>query len=336
MKALKVILAIVVLLVAAAFIASLAAPTEMVVERTVEINAPAATIHPYVSHLEKSHSWSPWAELDPEQKVEYIGKDGTVGAVMKWEGNADVGKGEQEITAITPNRVDSKLRFKEPYEGESDAYVILEETDAKNTKVTWGFKSEMGRPMNLMMLFGDMDATLGADFQKGLDNLKDMVESSTPNNIYGGYQINEVEYPETFFVMISDSVSFADMESFFGNSFGKLYGDITAAGKQPGVPSGLYFTWDTTNQTSLMAAAIPVTPAEQVGSYDTITLSGEALQIDYRGPYDQMEAAHLAMEEYINANGLQMNGPALEQYITDPQTEPDSSRWLTQIIYFVE
>lgn len=336
MKALKIVLGIILLLVIAAVIASLATPTEMKVERSIEINASPAAIQPYVTHLEKMHDWSPWAELDTNQKVEYVGEDGTIGAIMKWEGNEDVGKGEQEITAISDNRVDTDLRFIEPYESEADAYTILEEIEPGKTKVTWGFDSEMARPMNIMMLFMDMDAALGADFEKGLSNLKALVEAEAPVAGSGDFTIEEITFPETFYIMVKDSISWDAMQAFFGEHFGALYEAAGAAGKQPGVPTGMYFTWDTVNKTTNMAAAIPVAPAGEVGKFESMTLGGNALQIDYYGSYEGSESAHNALGEYIIANGKTMNGPAVEQYITDPTTEPDTSKWLTKIIYFVQ
>ena len=44
------------------------------------------------------------------------------------------------------------------------------------TKVKWGFTGKMPYPMNLMCAFMDMDKMIGGDLQKGLDNLKVVLE----------------------------------------------------------------------------------------------------------------------------------------------------------------
>ena len=47
-----------------------------------------------------------------------------LGFVSKWEGNKDVGSGEQEIKKIIHNEsIESELRFLKPWKSQSDAYI---------------------------------------------------------------------------------------------------------------------------------------------------------------------------------------------------------------------
>jgi effector-binding domain-containing protein len=64
--------------------------------------------------------------------------------------------------------------------------------------------------------------------------------------------------------------------------------------------------------------------------------AGKALVIDYYGSYEGIGGAHMAMDEYVKSNNLKQKSPVLEQYITDPETEPDTSKWLTKVIYLLE
>lgn len=63
---------------------------------------------------------------------------------------------------------------------------------------------------------------------------------------------------------------------------------------------------------------------------------GKALVIDYLGDYAKTAEAHLAMAEYMTGNKLRNIPPSIESYVTDPGTEPDTAKWLTKVIYFVE
>lgn len=78
-------------------------PDDFHVERSAEINAPAAAVFTQVNDLEKWQGWSPWVELDPNAKNEFsatkVGKD----ASMSWDGNSQVGKGTLTITDSVPN-----------------------------------------------------------------------------------------------------------------------------------------------------------------------------------------------------------------------------------------
>ena len=54
------------------------------------------------------------------------------------------------------------------------------------------------------------------------------------------------------------------------------------------------------------------------------------------GSYDDLMIPHTAMENYLKENDLTMEGPALEEYVTDPGNEPDTSKWETHIYYFFD
>ncbi|MEA5261053.1 hypothetical protein VB264_24895 [Arcicella aquatica] len=47
---------------------------------------------------------------------------------------------------------------------------------ANQTEVTWTFEGSMPYPMNLMMLFYDMEGLIGKDLADGLKNLKVILE----------------------------------------------------------------------------------------------------------------------------------------------------------------
>jgi hypothetical protein len=115
--------------------------------------------------------------MDPNMKKTYTGTDGTVGFVSAWEGNKQVGSGEQEILKVDEgNRIDYALRFIKPFKSNADAFMIFEDAGNNQTKVKWGFKSKMPYPMNIMCLFMNMEEMVGKDFQIGLDKMKVILE----------------------------------------------------------------------------------------------------------------------------------------------------------------
>ncbi|MFC0181067.1 SRPBCC family protein [Pseudarcicella hirudinis] len=110
-------------------------------------------------------------------KKTYSGTDGTVGFISAWEGNDDVGKGEQEIKKITEGeRIDFELRFIKPFEATSPVFMTTQSISDNQTKVTWSMSGNMPYPMNLMLLFMNMEKQIGGDFETGLNNLKGILE----------------------------------------------------------------------------------------------------------------------------------------------------------------
>lgn len=174
MKILKIIGIGLVVLIAAVLTLGLIKPTEFKVERSILINSDKGVIMSNVKSLKNMENWSPWAKVDPSMKNTFAGNDGEVGSIHRWEGNENVGVGEQEITAIAENRVETELRFYEPWEAVNQAYFQLDEVD-DGIKVTWGLLGENPFPSNAFM---NMDAMIGPDYEKGLASLKTLCEST--------------------------------------------------------------------------------------------------------------------------------------------------------------
>lgn len=150
-------------------------PRQVAVERSVVIAAAPEEVFPYVNSLKAFNEWSPWAEYDPDTQYTFSGPETGVGARVDWVSEqSNVGSGSQEIVESVENElVRTKLDFGS--EGLADAHFQLKRVD-DGTEVTWGFATDMG--MNPMgRYFGlMMDKWVGADYERGLDRLKDVVE----------------------------------------------------------------------------------------------------------------------------------------------------------------
>ena len=149
------------------------------VEKEIIINRPRAEVFNYVKLLKNQEQYSVWNEMDPLSKRTYTGTDGTIGFIATWDSkNKNVGKGEQEITRILEGeRIDLALRFKEPFQSDDKAYLITEDALDGKTRVKWGFRGRLNYPMNLFLVFMDMENMLGNDFQKGLEKMKLQLET---------------------------------------------------------------------------------------------------------------------------------------------------------------
>jgi hypothetical protein len=167
---------IVLIVILAIIVLANIAPKVYDVSRSISINRPLPEVFSYLKFLKNQDNWSPWADKDPNVKKTFSGTDGEVGFVSAWAGNKAVGKGEQEITNIVENEViNAQLRFLKPFKSTSDAYLKVEKDD-NGTKVTWGFSGKNKFPMSMIMLFMNMDKTVGKDFEYGLNKLQKILE----------------------------------------------------------------------------------------------------------------------------------------------------------------
>jgi len=339
MKALKIIGIIVLGLVALVAVLSFIAPTKMHAERSVYIKAPKEVVFADVKTFENFKKWSPWREKDTAAKVSISGTDGTVGAKMSWDGNKDMGSGEQTLTKIEENKsVETDLHFIKPFDGKATSYTYVEDS-AGGTKVIWGFNSEMSRPFNVMGLFMNIDKAIGDEYDKGLSKLKALAEKEAADGAGKKYTINEIMTEPKTYIGIKKNVSFDKLTPFFAESYGKLFTELPKAGiHTPGPPTGLYYTYDTKTMTTDVAAVAPITDSKKkAGDLEIYTVrGGKTLEVDFYGDYKNLGAAHTQINQYIAEKKLKAVMPAVEEYITDPGSEKDPNKWLTKIYYFVD
>lgn len=333
MKALKYIGLLLLTLVVIFLILGIVSPKKTHLERSISIQAPASTIQDIVSRFSTQKEWNPWQEYDPNMQTTLEGTDGTVGSKYSWSGNKDVGKGYQTISKIEPGYVETDLNFTEPWEAKAVTGMKLTEENGA-TKATWSFDSESAYPMNALNLFMNMEKMMGPDFEKGLSKLKTYAEQ-VANKKYRGYQIRESKEGNMFYVGTRKTIPIQNIPAYLGDQFGKITAALQAAKiEMNGMPAGLYYTFDEKAGKTDMVAGIPIKTNASVPGFTTFEIpAGMLLTIDYYGAYEKAGEAHYAMDDYIKEKGLKSLSPVLEQYITDPMMEKDTSKWLTKIIY---
>ncbi len=342
MKIGKIILYVVIVLIVIGAILTFVAPTHVKIERSIIINSSKEEVFKNLRYYSNRAKWSPWLEKDPQVKTSIEGTDGEVGAIYKWEGNKDVGKGLQTIMRIEDmQKIEDKLQFLEPFKSEADAYLQMGDS-AGMVKVSWGFISESPRPFNIFNLFMDMDKMVGPDFQNGLSKLKMLCESeanNAPQQVSVSYQVQEIQWPGKTYIGKKGTVTWDKISEFYQSNLSETFKALgIAQAAMDGAPSGLYFVWDTVEHKTEMAAAIPVKDLKkEVKGFEKFEIkAGKVLQVTHNGSYDKIGDAHNAIAAYIKEKGYKELSPVIEEYVTDPSGEKDTSKWLTNIYYFVE
>jgi Ca2+/Na+ antiporter len=146
-------------------------------EREIKINRASNDVFNFIKNLKNQDLFNKWVMADPNMKKEYRGTDGTIGFVYAWDGNKRAGKGEQEIKDIKEGeRLDVEVRFIKPFAGIASTPFAVRSLSDNESSVTWGMKSTVRYPMNLMLLFMNMDKALGKDLEVSLNALKRILE----------------------------------------------------------------------------------------------------------------------------------------------------------------
>lgn len=339
MKLLKFAGILFLLAIVGLFIYGLLGPKGYQINRSIEVNASSEKIFALISSFENFKKWNPWSPLDTNMKTT-IKNDGQVGATYEWSGNKNVGSGSMTVTEInSPTKFSYDLRF-EGFDKASQCDMQITKGDS-GQKVSWNMKAEMPFPWNIFGLFMGMEKSISKDFDSGLANLKKLAEdpSSNASIIKADYKIETINWEKTNCLSVRKKIGFNEIASFFATHFPAIATLINKNGGTCKAPFGIFFKYDEVNQMTDMAAAIPFTGAEKMKSkdYEVIEIpSSKAYKIEYYGPYEKTMGAYVSMNEFLNKN-FKRNDPdmVIEEYITDPMIEKDSSKWLTNIYFFV-
>jgi len=153
-------------------------PSDFRVARSAAIAAPPGQVFPQVNGLRNWEAWNPWGKMDPNCRMTYDGPSAGVGASYAWAGNNKVGAGRNTITESQPDkRVLFRLEFLKPMKATNTAEFTFQ-PDGDQTMVTWTMSGKNNFVGKAFGLFVDCDKMIGDQFEKGLAQMKSLVEAA--------------------------------------------------------------------------------------------------------------------------------------------------------------
>jgi effector-binding domain-containing protein len=308
-------------------------PKEYEVYRELTIDAPASVVYDQVVNLKAQEAWSPWEEKDSTMTREYSGPEEGVGAKYSWSGNDSVGVGYMEHTELSePSMIASKLVFTSPWESESEIIWTFVESE-NGTVARWTVKGSLPGYL-FWMDADDMDKAMGRDFERGLQKLKgvseEMAAAATPK-----YDVQLTNVAPVEYYGITGDVSFADLDSaYFAERFAKIAAYLAAdMSNVTSPPFSMTHKWDQETKMANVTIAI-ASGSKKPGTNEivkAVRYAGPVMKLVYLGPYENLESAYEYIFKYAGEQGYTPAGSTWESYVTDPGSEPDPSKWITEI-----
>jgi Polyketide cyclase / dehydrase and lipid transport len=151
-------------------------PDDFSIQRQISIDAPARDVFGWINNVRNFNQWNPWAAAEPTSLMTYNGTDEGPGASYSWKGKRT---GEGSMTLLDqqkPNEVNFALEFLKPFKASNKASFRLTEGNG-TTIVVWSMTGKNAFIHKLMQTFFSMDKMVGKDFERGLNSLKQLVES---------------------------------------------------------------------------------------------------------------------------------------------------------------
>jgi effector-binding domain-containing protein len=120
-------------------------------------------------------------------------------------------------------------------------------------------------------------------------------------------------------------------------ALGRMYQAVDQVlARQAVQPDGSKFArYHAFGETVDLEAGVPVkTPIQPEGDVKPGVLpSGPGAIAVHAGPYETLAQTYEAIEAWLASTGRAASGPPWEIYLTDPSLEPDTAKWLTEVIF---
>lgn len=303
------------------------------VQKSIDIAAPADRVHSILLDYQHWPDWSPWMCAERDCPLTFSGSAGEIGHGYDWDGKV-IGSGQMRLVKSTRERIDMDLKFIKPFKSTADIAFNLQELDNGNTRVEWLMDSSL--PFFLFFMTANIKAMIGADYRRGLLQLKDYIETGnagTKSDVAGVVDVDAISYVGT-----QGSASIESIGDILGDRFSKLY-DAHANAQSDGksansktdtVPTALTFynKMDAKSQHCDFTAAIAINELPGKASENTNQITPghqtacKALKIVHTGEYRHLGNAWATGMMHMRAKKMKplKSHPPFEKYISDPQT----------------
>lgn len=341
MKVLRIILVLVGLLLVLILGVGLFGPTSMEISHSKVVKAPMSSVFEQVVEFKNWPNWSPWAADDPEMKVTYEEKSRGEGGSYSWESEKS-GKGRMEIREVVPGeKIGMDIGFDM---GDGLQYstcdMMFNEVEGA-TEVTWDFNSSGNDGFGERLMNVVMPSMLKGMYEKGLTNLegaalanpyvekKEMVEES-------GIREEDMEGFNYLGIRFSD-INIADItQEMYATSFEKIAAHATVSGGADKIvppPMAVNYAFD--KETLVTTFSLIMRTSEKIEGTEEIESefmkAHRAMVYTHVGPYENLPESYEKIISVLMAKGYEMLEPSYEVYLTDPGTEPDPTKWKTDV-----
>jgi effector-binding domain-containing protein len=336
MKVLKWIIIVLLIIVGLVLLVGILMPKEMKTSASKEINLPASELFYAVATFQNRQEWDPWLEQDPEADVTITSEPGFVGSEYVWEGKK-LGKGKMKVDSVVPGKfVQSYLWFNT--EKNEPAVVTWDFSDSGGkTLVTWSISVMSKNPFMKLMNQLYKSATTKS-FAKGLDNMKTYLEEHGVEMP----QLSNIEvkdFPPMIAVIAEGEVTTDEISDLMSRLFGLIMEAVQTQDLQPaGPPFSYYYDYDQSTGIIKVKAGIPLSsPGKSMGEIKAVEFEGfKGISGIHTGSYDNFEASYNKLMEEAEKMGYELTMESWEFYYSDPSTEPDESKWKTEIVFTVK
>jgi len=307
-------------------------PSKFEASESITIEQSPKVVFDYVSNFRTWKEWDPWNSQDSTIEM-VIEKPIGVGHKYAWT-SENMGSGSQEVVDFrSPEYIKSALRLAD-WEGVSHTEFIFAPEGAA-TNVTWTMDgSEIPFLARGVMFILNQVEHLKNDYRNGLAALKEKLEAGAGISI----SVSDSQIKNMLVVGKRVQVNPVELnEVFYDAAMAEIATAIAAAGKTiSGPPLAIVYSY--TDDLMDTEIAFPVAESFEVPAPFSLTTipGGRAMITEHNGPYETSGATWGQMERVVELHDLNIRFAPFEIYVVNPGDTPDSTQFVTRIIYPVD
>ena len=133
-------------------------------------------------------------------------------------------------------------------------------------------------------------------------------------------------------VLIEHAVTDADgLPVTIDRTFPALFGRLGEMGIPPAGPPFIRYLRTAERLEIELGVPVPRDLTDRAAAGIETLPAGRAAVLTYTGPYDGLREACAELGRWVHQHGETPAGPFWESYVTDPRTEPDATKRVTEI-----
>ena len=223
---------------------------KMHIGRSIEIKKPMSEVKSKVGDFHTWASWSPWLIMEPEAMV----KVRADGKYYSWEGKR-TGSGEMTITEDSGDTIKMELTFLKPWKSKAKTNMHLKDM-GDSTRLTWTMDSSL--PWFMFWMKKSMEGFVGMDYERGLNMLKEWIESGTINSKLKWEGVKPFEGCD--YIGVTTTCDIKDVGSSMTKDFDKLANAVDTS-NIAGPAFSIYHKWDVAKGKVTYTSGMPVKDA---------------------------------------------------------------------------
>ena len=317
------ILGLIILFILIAFLL----PAGRSVSRSAIINCKPGKVFGYLIKADQWKYWMVRKDWDTSTFKTEVMADGEGAAISIGENHSTL--------SIKSIRQDSVIII-ELEASRKEEFQFSNEALDDGTRVTLQYDVDTGKnPWNRWIDYF-VGANDGEMLEGWLNLLKVQVENLEDEpELIAGFKFEIREMPQILVAGVRAKVNLNDPE---GPQFSRWYAEIgnllaNAGLQMAGSPMAIYFGNDSISTD--IESAVPVSsPGTDNGNVKFHSFpQTRAIVVKYLGDYANTGLVYGEMTSFMQKKGFERSGAPMEIFVTDPGIQPDTSKWLTEIIF---